>query len=143
MSERYVPPESHRNEKYSRALPLLEQLQLIERLRKSGEVLKSPEREPPPGKTGDDSQQTNPAATDDTNQNSGQSDSTTSATQSDDQQQGVDDGQLERERAQRIERAGKEIARLLRIERIRAEIAQEQAKGNIHTTFRPDQSQDQ
>ena len=141
MSERYRPPEAQSNEKDSRPLSPQARRELIERLRKSGEVLKSNEREPVPGATGDDSQQANPATTDDANQNNGQSDSTTApVSQSDNQQQGADDSQVERERLQRTEKAGAEIARLLRMERIRAEIAQEYAKGDIHTTFRPDQS---
>lgn len=128
MSERYTPPEAQSNEKDSRPQSLRARLELIEQLRKSGEALKSNEREPVPGATGDDSQQANPAATDDANQNSGQSDSTTApGPQSDNQQTKVDDEQLERERLQRIEQ-------------IRTEIAQIYAKGDKHASFRPDQS---
>jgi hypothetical protein len=127
MSERYVPSEAQQSDKEDTRLSLRARLDLIDRLRKSGEALKSNEQEPAPGTKGDDSHHANPAATDDTNQNNGQSDSTTSATQSDNQQQKVDAEQLERERLQKLEQ-------------IRAEIAQEYAKGNRHASFRPGQS---
>lgn len=140
MSERYTPSEIPSNEKDSRSQSLRGRSEVIERLRKSGEVLKSNEREPAPGATGDASQQANPASAGDANQHNGQGDSTASVSQSDNQQQKVADEQLERERLQRIEQARAEIARQHRLEQIRAEIAQEYAKGDKHASFRPDQS---
>jgi hypothetical protein len=128
MSERYVPQEAQQSDKEDTRQSLRARLDLVDRLRKSGEVLKSNEHEPVPGATGDDSQHANPAATDDANQNNGQSDSTTApVSQSDNQQQRVDAGQSERERLQRIEQA-------------RAEIAEAYAKGDRHASFRPGQS---
>lgn len=127
MSEKYVPPEVQQSDKEDTRVSLRARLDIIDQLRKHGEVLKSNEQEPAPGTKGDDSRQTNPAANDDASQNNQQSDATTQSTQSDNQQKRVDLEQLERERLQKLEQ-------------IRAEIAQEYAKGNRHAPFRPEQS---